>query len=266
MNFSVKDQLGRKIFLNEKIPLRIVSLVPSQTELLFDLGLDKEIIGITKFCIHPKEKVGQKTKIGGTKKLDIEKIKSLQPTLLIANKEENTKEQIEELEKYFPVWVSDVKDLNSALDMICSIGKLTGKEKEANRLNAEISQKFSVLSATLPEKFPAAYFIWKKPMMVAGAGTYINDMLQRCGFKNCFENIHGHYPEISEAQLQQTNPEFILLSSEPFPFKEKHIPDFQKICPQAKILLVDGELFSWYGSRMLKAADYFREFFKMTAL
>lgn len=238
--------------------MRIISLVPSQTELLFDLGLDQEIVGITKFCVHPKEKVALKEKIGGTKNLNIEKIKSLKPTLIIANKEENEKEQIEELEKYFPVWISDVTDLESAIEMISTLGKMTGKEKEAEKLNNNISKAFASY-APLREPKTAAYFIWQNPMMVAGNKTFINDMLQRCGFKNCFQNLNGHYPEISATKLQQSNPEVILLSSEPFPFEEKHVEMFSKSCPQAKVILVDGELFSWYGSRLLQAPSYFRK-------
>ncbi len=252
------DQLGRKINIELYSQLRIISLVPSQTELLFDLGLDGEVVGITKFCIHPKEKVVQKEKVGGTKNLNIEKIIALKPTLIIANKEENEKEQIEELAKHFPVWISDVIDLHSALEMITAVGKMTGREKVAEELNQKITENFSAPFAPLRLK-KVAYFIWQNPMMVAGNKTFINDMMQRCGFKNCFQNLKGHYPEISLAQLQQANPEVILLSSEPFPFKEKHIEAFSKICPQAKIMLVDGELFSWYGSRLLHAPSYFQK-------
>lgn len=255
---AYKDQLSREVLINEKLPQRIVSLVPSQTELLFDLGLGEDVVGITKFCIHPKEKVAQKEKVGGTKNLNIEKIKALNPTLIIANKEENEKAQIEELAKHFPVWISDVTDLESALQMISAVGKMTGKEKEAQELNSKISVNFAPL-APLRETKSTAYLIWQNPMMIAGSNTFINNMLHRSGFKNCFENLSGHYPEISAAQLQQVNPEVILLSSEPFPFQEKHIESFSKMCPQAKIMLVDGELFSWYGSRLLHAPSYFQK-------
>ena len=256
--FTHKDQLGREIKINTNSPPRIISLVPSQTELLFDLGLDEEIVGITKFCIHPKEKVALKTKIGGTKNLNIEKIKSLRPTLVIANKEENEKAQIEELAKHFPIWISDVTDLSRALEMISSVGQMTGKEKEAEELSNKISENFT-LFAPLRETKTTAYLIWKTPMMVAGNGTFINDMLNRCGFKNCFETLPGHYPEITATQLQQANSELILLSSEPYPFKENHITEFKTLCPDSKIVLVDGELFSWYGSRLLHAPAYFKK-------
>jgi len=254
----LKDQLGREVKVDTNSPQRIISLVPSQTELLFDLGLDEEIVGITKFCIHPENKVRQKTKTGGTKKLNIEKIKSLHPTLIIANKEENTKEQVEELAKSFPVWISDVTDLPGVLEMILSVGKMTGKKREAEELSREISENIARL-APLRETKSAAYFIWKKPLMVAGKGTFINDMMKRCGFQNCFQNLDGHYPEISAEQLKQAKPELVLLSSEPYPFKEKHLSEFQKICPEAKVILVDGEIFSWYGSRLLQAPEYFRK-------
>ncbi len=257
----INDQLGREVRIDRSVPQRIISLVPSQTELLFDLGLNDEVVGLTKFCIHPREKVFVTTKIGGTKNLDIEKIKSLGPTLIIANKEENEKEQVEELASCFPVWISDVTDFAGALGMIRSVGQLTGRDVEAQVLCKTISENFTQLEQELKDKssvVSAAYFIWKKPLMVAGGNTFIHDMIQRCGFQNCFGVMDEHYPVITPEQLQEVKPDVILLSSEPFPFREKHINDFKKIFPEAKIFLVDGEMFSWYGSRMVEAPAYFK--------
>lgn len=247
------DQLNRDVELSS-VPKRIISVVPSQTELLFDLGLNEEIIGITKFCIHPEDKFKSTTKIGGTKQLDIAKIKSLQPDLIIANKEENERSQIEELMDFCPVWISDISNLAGALDMIERVGEVVGKTAEANLLNRKIEQLFSELSLP-PSGLSTAYFIWRKPYMVAGTNTFIDDMLRICGLVNVF--AAERYPEVNVDMLISANPTVILLSSEPYPFKEKHIEELKIILPKAVIKLVDGEIFSWYGSRLLHAPAYF---------
>jgi len=249
------DQLNREIYL-PSIPKRIVSIVPSQTELLFYLGLDAEIIGITKFCIHPAAKVKRVEKIGGTKQLDLEKIKALKPDLIIANKEENERGQIEELMTICPVWISDIYNLDDALDMIKRVGALTGKRPEAKTLSSQVSQQFNQI-AIRPSNLKAAYFIWRKPYMVAGSNTFIDSMLRCCGLVNVFEK--DRYPEINAETLIEANPDVILLSSEPYPFKEKHIKELKAIVPNAIVRLVDGEMFSWYGSRLLQAPGYFKE-------
>jgi ABC-type Fe3+-hydroxamate transport system substrate-binding protein len=256
------DQLERKIEIN-KTPLRIISLVPSQTELLFDLGLDQEVIGITKFCIHPKHWFKTKTRIGGTKQLNLEKIKALQPDLIIANKEENIQSQIEELAKNFPVWVSDVNNLNDALEMIESIGEITNKQTQAQKIINQIKKGFSDLSLSAFErrtggKLQTCYLIWKDPYMTIGGDTFINDMLNHAGFQNIFSS-QERYPQLTIEELQTVNCQLWLLSSEPFPFKQNHAEALQSLLPKTKIILVDGEMFSWYGSRLLKAPSYFQQ-------
>ncbi|MBI3510992.1 MAG: ABC transporter substrate-binding protein [Bacteroidetes bacterium] len=254
------DQTGRIISL-EKIPSRIISLVPSQTELLFDLGLEDEVVGITKFCIHPENWFRNKTRVGGTKQIDLKKIDALQPDLIIANKEENEKEQVELLMKKYPVWVSDVRTLADAYAMIRAMGEVTGKTIEARKIFSEIAFRFENFKANKPElkKKKIAYFIWKKPWMAAGKDTFIDHLLSLCGFENVFANEKNRYPEITLDDLSEKNPEVIFLSSEPYPFKEKHIAELNAVLPQAKILLVDGELFSWYGSRLMHSPQYFME-------
>jgi ABC-type Fe3+-hydroxamate transport system substrate-binding protein len=215
--------------------------------------LDDEILGVTKFCIHPADKVKQKTKIGGTKRLDINLIKELNPDLIIGNKEENEKGQIEELMRHFPVWMSDIGNLDDALDMIRKVGMITGKAAEGQSIAIRIQQQFS--SLTIPQYGQrVAYLIWRKPYMVAGKGTFIDDMLNLCGFTNSIQI--ERYPEISPAELIAANPDVVLLSSEPYPFKEKHIAEFKALLPGAAIKIVDGEMFSWYGSRLLYAPAY----------
>ncbi|MDN5286272.1 MAG: transporter substrate-binding protein [Mucilaginibacter sp.] len=253
MQQTFTDQLSRKIVLADS-PLRIISLVPSQTELLFDLGLDHCIIGVTKFCIHPAVLVKDKIKVGGTKKLRIDLIRSLKPDLIIGNKEENERSQIEALMEEFPVWMSDIANLQEALDMIKGIGKLTKTQDRARAITLEIEQQFkSLLPITKPLR--VIYLIWQEPYIAAGQGTFINDMLQWCGFINTIEQ--ERYPNVSADDLQRANPDVILLSSEPYPFKQKHIAEFTAMIPKARVILVDGEMFSWYGSRMLLAARYF---------
>ncbi len=247
------DQLGRPVFLSST-PKRIISLVPSQTELLFDLGLEKEVIGITKFCIHPEHRVKHTQKIGGTKTLDLERIRKLKPDLIIGNKEENEKEQIECLMSEFPVWMSDIYTLKDAISMIEKIGVLTGKSANASNLSAEISEKFNLLNSAKQSKASVAYLIWKNPYMVAGRNTFINEILKIGGWENVFKD--SRYPIITADDLRRKSPDMIFLSSEPYPFAEKHIKEFKEICPNAKTIIIDGELFSWYGSRLKYTADY----------
>jgi ABC-type Fe3+-hydroxamate transport system substrate-binding protein len=279
---SLTDQVNNVIQLPSS-PKRIISLVPSQTELLYDLGLDDEVIGITKFCIHPDNWFRTKTRVGGTKTADIQKITSLKPDLIIANKEENVKEQIEELKKVAPVYVSDIVTLEDALQMIKDIGKLTGKQEKAEDIAHTIKARFDELeinkdqystlnsqrdslnlltdrqdslSANQPTQLRTTYLIWKDPYMAAGGDTFINEMLKRCGLENIFES-ELRYPQVEIAQLSSLNCKLLLLSSEPYPFKQKHIDELQQLLPATKIILVDGEMFSWFGSRLQYAPDYF---------
>ena len=230
--------------------------MPSQTELLFDLGLDEEIVGITKFCIHPTDKFKIKTKIDGTKTVNIALIKKLKPDLIIGNKEENERGQVEELMQLFPVWMSDIADLNGALNMIQQVGEMVGKSHEVKTLLTKINQQFNHLTIQ-QSNLRVAYLIWRKPYIVAGKGTFIDAMLQKCGLINAFDI--DRYPEVTNEILIQAKPDVVLLSSEPYPFKEKHIAEFKTMLPNAVIKLVDGELFSWYGSRLLHAPAYFND-------
>lgn len=249
------DQMQRTMQV-EFPPRRIVSLVPSQTELLYDLGLRDEVAGQTLFCIHPAEMHDSKPRIGGTKKLNMEKIAALQPDLIIGNKEENEQSQIEELMQRYPVWMSDIQTLGDALDMIGRVGALVNRKESAMQLVAEITNGFNALQqAARPLR--TAYFIWRKPWMAAGHDTFINDMLKRCGWMNVFEQLPSRYPEVSDEQIAEAAPQLILLSSEPYPFRDTHIEELRALCPAARIMLVDGELFSWYGSRLNRSAAYF---------
>lgn len=254
---SYTDARGSTIQQFKKQPTRIVSLVPSQTELLCHLGLDKEVTGITKFCIHPERWFRAKTRVGGTKNVDINAVKKLQPDLIIASKEENVQEQIEALAGSFPVWVTDVTNLDNALEMIEAIGCLTGKGEAATFLKAHIANAFGQLNEIRNAKrYRACYLIWNDPYMTVGGDTFIHDMMHRAGFENLFAH-EKRYPHVSIDMLQNSNCEVLLLSSEPYPFSDKHAAFFQTHLPYTKISLVDGGLFSWYGSRLQWAPAYF---------
>ncbi|MBK9507771.1 MAG: ABC transporter substrate-binding protein [Bacteroidetes bacterium] len=238
---------------------RIVSLVPSITELLVDLGLETAIVGVTKFCVHPKHLRKNTTIIGGTKNLRLEVIRQLQPDLILANKEENVREQVEALAAEFKVYTSDISNFDDALSMIKTVGELTDRLPEAEALITQINQAKSRFEAVKPNNskhYRTLYLIWQKPWMSVGGDTYISNMMQIAGFENVCRD-RQRYPELSDAVIQSLAPEVILLSSEPFPFTEKHISGLQKLLPEAAILLADGEMFSWYGSRLLQAFDYF---------
>ena len=239
---------------------KIISLVPSITLTLFDLGLEENITGRTKFCIHPKEKVAGIPTVGGTKKLNLEKIRSLKPDLIIANKEENEKEQIETLQKEFNVFVTDVKNIEDNYQMIAQLGELTGTSDKAKTIIETTKQNFDSISTFssrwLSGQMNTLYLIWRKPYMSIGHDTFIHSMLEKIGLKNIFAE-QTRYPVIS--QLSTVDCQLVLLSSEPYPFSDKHITEIQEQLPDAKILLVDGEFFSWYGSKMQDAPAYFRE-------
>lgn len=236
--------------------MRIVSLVPSLTELLINLGLENELVGRTKFCIHPADKVKSIPKIGGTKNVRISAVKALNPDLIIANKEENTKGDVELLRDISNVHLTDITNFSDALDSIIQIGILTNREEETHVLVNKIKNKFAKLDIPGNTQKSVCYLIWKDPLMTIGNDTYIHDMLNKSGFHNAFGD-QTRYPIISAKDIQKVKPAYIFLSSEPFPFKEEHLAEFSTLFPSSKVVIVDGEYFSWYGSRMVAAADYF---------
>ena len=255
----VFDQLNRKIELISANPQRIVSLVPSQTELLSDLKLDDQVIGITSYCVHPKDWRRKKVIVGGTKNFNLSKIKSLNPDLIIANKEENQKEKLELLMKDFPVWISDVRNLDSAIEMINSIGLITSSESISKGIVNDIQSSLLDLKTPKKNRKKVAYLIWDNPIMSVNSDTFIDNMLSINGWDNCFANYSKRYPEISMEEINIVNPDYVFLSSEPFPFSDKHIEKFSSAINKSKVILVNGEYFSWYGSRLKYAMSYFKE-------
>lgn len=255
------DQLGRAVEIPEN-PQRIVSLVPSQSEFLHSLGLEQEVLGITKFCVHPEHWYKNKKRIGGTKKLDIQAIKDLNPELIVANKEENSKEDIEALiAAGYPVWISDIYNFEDALDMMRRLGQIVGKQSESQKLIARIQAAKHQLAKN-KQNCRVLYLIWDRPFMGVGSQTYIHDMLEGIlGWSNVLAT-KKRYPELTIEEIRELHPERILLSSEPYPFAQKHLEDYSILFPKSRIELVDGEYFSWYGSRMLLAMDYFKALLK----
>lgn len=236
--------------------MRIISLVPSITELLHYLGLNDETVGITKFCVHPEEWYHTKPRVGGTKNVNIPAVKALHPTLIIAGKEENIKEQVNELSLSSEILLTDVSHFDDALQMIGTIGTLTGKTPIANRLISRIQQLFE--NTGLYEPVTAAYLIWKSPWMTVGRDTFISSMMKKAGFRNITDQ-QTRYPEITLQELREMQPQYVFLSSEPYPFKEEDVAAVQEQLPYSKVMLVNGEMFSWYGSRMLYATEYFKK-------
>lgn len=233
--------------------MRIVSLVPSITELLYHLGLDQATVGITKFCVHPQQWYHNKQRVGGTKSITV---KALHPTLVIAGKEENVKEQVEALATFSEILLTDVGNFEEALQMIRNIGGLTNTADAALRLAGDIQDQFERASTCQPRPATAAYLIWKDPWMTVGGDTFINAMMEKAGFENIAAGL-SRYPQLSIQHLKDAQPRYIFLSSEPYPFKLQDQVFLQQQLPLSKVSLVDGEMFSWYGSRMLQAAGYF---------
>lgn len=249
------DQMNRRVEVNYP-PKRIVSIVPSQTEFLYSIELENEVVGITKFCIHPKKWFESKYRIGGTKNVDLDKVLALKPDLIIGNKEENQKENIEALEKIAPVWMSDICTLEDAYDMMLKLGEVCNRQEKSSAYVHIIKENLKAFSPQFFNK-TFLYLIWENPTIAVGKNTFINHILTDV-FK--MQNALGtatRYPEIPKET--SFNPDYIFLSSEPFPFKEKHIKHYQINYPTAKIILVDGEYFSWYGTRLLGAPNYFVE-------
>ncbi|MEL1241655.1 ABC transporter substrate-binding protein [Flavobacterium flavipallidum] len=259
-NYVLTDAIGTQHTF-AKVPQRIVSLVPSQTELLVDLGLESKIVGITKFCIHPKNLRNEKVIVGGTKKVDYDKIKSLAPDIIVCNKEENTLEMVENLRQIGQVWVTDINTLEDNFQMISDFGNLFDCMAEAENWNQKIALAMNDFKKFIQNKAVkrVAYFIWKNPYMVAAGANFINEMLLLNRFENAFAKL-SRYPEVNIQEINKDKDlDYVFLSSEPYPFKEKDALEISVYTHSANVILVDGEMFSWYGSRILKAFDYFKK-------
>lgn len=263
MSNWINDQLGRQVQVT-KTPQRIVSLVPSITQTVADLAGINKLVGVTRFCTHPDKIRDLKTVIGGTKNPNIEKIDLLSPDLIIANKEENNLHDVEQMAEKYPVFVSNIQHPYSAIDLIEKLGFLFGVEKRARNYITIIEEKMAKLKKIRLEKSPRVlYLIWRKPYMSVGKDTYIHSILELCGLKNVMEQ-GNRYPTLDLNTINRHEPDIVLLSSEPYPFKKQHQNELEKVIHAAgvKILLVDGQPFSWYGTGMTKYLEFLEAWIK----
>lgn len=251
---TTTDALGRSVTLPAP-PRRIVSLVPSQTELLAHLGLDHRVVGLTRFCVRPKGWRAAKTIVGGTKQVNVEQVAALSPDFILANREENTPEDVEVLADMAPVYVTDVPTVDAACAMIRTIGCLTDRAEQAETLAAAIARRFATLDDFAPVR--AAYLIWREPFMTIGRDTIIHDVMARGGLANVFGD-RTRYPEVTLDDLAAADPDVLLLPDEPFPFpsKDTFAADLRAALPEIPIHFVDGQAFSWYGSRLRETPAY----------
>ncbi|WKW47541.1 helical backbone metal receptor [Myroides sp. JBRI-B21084] len=256
----ITDDLGT-VHTFSQTPKRIISLVPSLTETLYELGLEDEIKGITKFCVHPFHLKSVKINVGGTKNVHVDKVKALTPDIIIANKEENTLEIINSLKDICPVFVTDIVTVDDTLKTIANFGTIFKRTTDAKKWIDKISFAFNDFNAFMANKAwqKAAYLIWREPYMAAGNNTFINEMLLLNKFTNIYSSLEGRYPEVEIRKMRiQGDPELVFLSSEPYPFKEEHAFEIGRATHHAKTVFVDGEMFSWYGTRLFKAFQYFK--------
>jgi ABC-type Fe3+-hydroxamate transport system substrate-binding protein len=259
MSKVFRDMMGREVLI-PAVPERIISLVPSQTETLFHLGLGNRVVGRTKFCIHPRE--GRRTTkvIGGTKQIHYDKIDNLRPDLIIGNKEENTPEMVERLQSKYPVWLSEISTIEDAMMMINQLGEITGVPEKGQKLSREISQAASEFKQSSKAKPPlrVLYLIWYNPWMGVARDTFIDQMITLAGWENCLAD-QVRYPELTVEGIKTYNPDVVFFSSEPFPFKDRHLAELKNELNQSEMMLVDGEMFSWYGSRLLMGLAYLEQ-------
>ncbi len=229
------------------------------------MGLEKNIVGITQFCKHPFQLKSTKTIVGGTKNVGVELIKSLNPDFILCSKEENTEEIVSELEVLAPVFVADVTSIETNIDLINRLGKLLYCQTNACNLIDKIKFQladFKLFTRYLPRK-KVAYFIWKNPWMAAGGNTYINEVLKLNNFINVYEN-KDRYPTVDLNLIRKEgNPKIIFLPTEPYAFSDEDAFEIGRHSNHSNTIFIEGEYFSWYGSRLLKALPYFK---KMHAL
>jgi len=255
---SLKDARGKVLHFPEA-PKKIISLVPSTTESLFAMGCEKELVGLTRYCIHPYEKCKAKTKIGGTKNIEMERILSLKPELAFANNEENTTEIFDELERAgINVFSSFPKTIDDALQDLSDIGNIMRKSEEAAGFIRNIRAK---KVGSTDSRFTFCYLIWYNPWMAVSGDCFISEMLKQVGGNNIFKSHKDRYFTTTPKEIAKRNPDRIFLSSEPFPFKQKHrhLLHEQSRMPMEKLSLIDGEMCSWHGTRMEKGLDYLRQ-------
>lgn len=244
--------------VNSPSPARLVSLVPSTTETVFALGAGDRLVGVTRFCVHPREARQRAVVVGGTKNPNLERIFELRPDVVLANQEENRKEDIEKLRSRLEVHLAFPRTVDEARSDILGLGDVLEVEERAAALASEIDGARLALHQ-VAKRFRYLYFIWRRPFMVAGPDTFIDGLLTEAGGRNCAPRDRGRYPQLGIDEIERTDADVLLLSSEPFPFREAHRLELASRVSGDRVLLVDGELLSWHGVRMIEGLRYLGE-------
>jgi ABC-type Fe3+-hydroxamate transport system substrate-binding protein len=255
---QVIDDLGFKVDL-ESPPARIVSLVPSWTETLFALGLGERVVGVTKFCVAPAERVASIRKVGGTKNPDLRAIAALAPDLIIANAEENRREDVERMRAQgYPVLITYPRTVPGAVESLLKIGRAAGCEAEADAMAREITRTVSEVEADVGVwaklRLRAFCPIWKKPWMAFNADTYANDVLRMMGFSNVYAAVGERYPATTLDQAIELRPDVVLLPDEPYEFSDKDVDELRAVLPPGlarRVLIISGRDLHWYGVHMV---------------
>jgi len=251
--------------------LKLISLCPSITHTIFALGKGDELVGVTRFCVKPEDGVARIEKVGGTKNPKLERIVALKPDLVFLNREENRREDWQALgEKGIRCHVSFPDDIASSIAMLREFGELLHCGRQAELLVEAIEAVKRRIQERkhLVETRSWAYLIWRKPWMTVNRTTYIHGLIREVGGENVFGTRAPAYPEINADELAQASPELVLLSSEPFPFKPKHIEELSTATglPESRFRLVDGERLSWHGALSAEGLAYAFEVFAGEAL
>ncbi|MBI9038391.1 MAG: ABC transporter substrate-binding protein [Bacteroidales bacterium] len=250
------DGLGRTICL-DKIPKRIVSLCPSITETLCELGLADKIIACTDYCVHPIDVVKNFNKIGGPKNFSEEKILNLKPDIIFAVKEENETCKINRISKKVPTYVFDINSIQEGIEMIKTLGNIFEIQNISDCFIEKMQEGYKNLTK-VNSNIKCLYLVWKQPYIAVGGDSFIDSVLYQINIKNCLRNSKKKYPKI-KLKLLENQFDLLILPSEPYSFSENDIDGFEKIFPEKEIIKVDGEMFSWYGTHQLKAISYLQK-------
>lgn len=250
--------------------MRIVSLVPSLTELLCTLGLREQLVGRTGFCIHPRESLREVVKVGGTKAVDVERVRALRPTHLVVNVDENEKPTVDRIAEFVPnVVVTHPLTVDDNVALIERFGEVFERRAAARALVERQHEARSALRARGFAPLPVLYLIWRKPWMSIGRETFIAAMLAEAGMRSVIESGEPRYPVIDDPALDDLGARVVLLSSEPFRFTARHrdallgelaARDGGVAAARPLVECIDGEMTSWYGGRAIDGLDYLREF------
>jgi iron complex transport system substrate-binding protein len=241
--------------------MRIVSLCPSYTELVFDLGRGDDLVGITEWCVHPADRVGAIEKVGGTKNPKVERIVELSPDVVLMNDEENRLADAEALRAAgVPVLATFPKDCAGTAEMVRTVGAALERPGEAESIARDIEARAARVRSESRGRPPVrfAYLIWRKPWMSVNADTFAHALLAQAGGQNVFEGRAERYPEVTLEELALANPDLVLLCTEPFPFQAKHADELalETGIARERFRIADGEYLSWHGSRTPAGIDY----------